>query len=96
MHSEYHNSLENPQGQKKKNDKKTRKDAMVINPYQQPWLITHTHTHQHTFHHEFCIIKKGNRKGGKQRKQRVIEKEEKTISSESPPVLDLNSYPGYP
>lgn len=42
MHSEYHNSLENPQGQK--NDKKTRKDAMVINPYQQPWFITHTNT----------------------------------------------------
>lgn len=81
MHSEYHNSLENPQGQKKKNNKKTRKDAMVINPYQQPWLIN---THQHTFHHEFCNKKKGNRKGEKQRKQRVNEKEEKTISSESP------------
>lgn len=83
MHSEYHNSLENRESPRAKNDKK---DTQRCNGHKSiPTTVVH-HTHQHTFHHEFCIKKKKRtgKEKEKQSKQRVNEKKKKTILSESP------------
>jgi hypothetical protein len=71
MRSEYHDSLENPKDEKKKNkQKRIKKDTQRCNGHKSiPTTVAH-HTHQHTFHHEFYVVKEQERKR-KRRNHRV-------------------------